>query len=150
MPPQLDDKQVRLAAFNWLAEQVAKHGDVLPHRLPLQGFEIGGERVPLVSRAGPASRAHPYQRSWPFERSFTPAPVATEGPYILHAEIWPGVVKERVQAIGKSKLDDHKEEIVALLKNGSRKAFVAKRYGTSKVDLYNWLKKNRIEANPKP
>ena len=52
MPVRLDDKRVRLATFNWLTEQVARHGDVLPHSLLLQGFELEGARVPLVSRQG--------------------------------------------------------------------------------------------------
>src|SRR5258706_8488432 len=46
------DLQVRLAAFNWLSEQVNSHGDVLPWRLLLQGFEFQGQRVPLVSPQG--------------------------------------------------------------------------------------------------
>ncbi|MCK4409763.1 MAG: HNH endonuclease [Candidatus Eisenbacteria sp.] len=52
MPGKLDDKQVRLAAFQWLGEQVALHGDVLPRSLLLQGFEMDGRRVPLVSAQG--------------------------------------------------------------------------------------------------
>jgi putative restriction endonuclease len=49
---QLDDKRIRIAAFDWLTKQVALHGDVLPRPMLLQGFEIGGQRVPLVSPAG--------------------------------------------------------------------------------------------------
>ena len=37
-------------------------------------------------------------------------------------------------------------EIVALLRNGSTKAFVVDRYGTSQVNLYNWLKKNKLNV----
>jgi DNA invertase Pin-like site-specific DNA recombinase len=59
-----------------------------------------------------------------------------------------GVKLGRPTGPGKSKLDKHREEIVALLKNGSTKAFVAKRYGTTQKNLYNWLKKNRIDAKP--
>ena len=36
--------------------------------------------------------------------------------------------------------------IVALLWNGTIKAFVADRYGTSQVNLYNWLNKNNIDV----
>ena len=43
-------------------------------------------------------------------------------------------------------LDEFKEEIVALLRNGSSKKFVADRYGTSQVNLYNWLKKNSLDV----
>ena len=49
---------------------------------------------------------------------------------------------------GKSKLDPFKEDIIALLRNGSTKALVAKRYGTTPVNLWNWMKKNGIEVKP--
>ena len=42
---------------------------------------------------------------------------------------------------GKSKLDKHSDEIIALIRNGSTKTFVAKRYGTTTGNLHNWLKK---------
>jgi len=34
---------------------------------------------------------------WPFETGFTSAPSPESGPYILHAEIWPGVVEDEVR-----------------------------------------------------
>ena len=46
------DVQVRLAAFNWLSEQVNLHGDVLPRKLLEQGFEFQGQRIPLVAPQG--------------------------------------------------------------------------------------------------
>ena len=52
MPRRLDDKRVRLAAFQWLEDQVAARGDVLPRTLLQHGFEIAGERVPLISQQG--------------------------------------------------------------------------------------------------
>jgi len=52
MPSLLDDKLVRLAAFRWLAAQVARHGDVLSRPLLLHGFEYEGARIPLMSRQG--------------------------------------------------------------------------------------------------
>jgi transposase len=39
-------------------------------------------------------------------------------------------------------------EIVALLKNGSPKSFVAKRYKVSEPTLYNWISKNQIDTTP--
>jgi len=54
----------------------------------------------------------------------------------------------RPRGPGKSKLDQHRVEIEALLKNGSTKSFVAKRYGTTMANLYNWLKKNEIDTSP--
>jgi len=46
------DLEVRLAAFNWLKEQVDLHGDVLPRTLLQKGFDFGGARVPLVAPQG--------------------------------------------------------------------------------------------------
>ena len=59
-----------------------------------------------------------------------------------------GIILGRPKGPGKSKLDKHKEEIMALLKNGSTKSFVAKRYKTTLPNLYNWLKKNGIDVKP--
>jgi DNA invertase Pin-like site-specific DNA recombinase len=62
-----------------------------------------------------------------------------------------GVKLGRPKGPGKSKLDDFREEIVALLKNGSTKTYVAKKYGSSRPNLYNWLKKNHLmEAQHRP
>lgn len=46
------DMQVRVAAFQWLAEQVQVHGDVLPRELLRTGFSFEGTRVPLISPQG--------------------------------------------------------------------------------------------------
>ncbi len=46
------DLQVRLAAFNWLSEQVNLHGDVFSRQLLQQGFEFQGQRIPLVAPQG--------------------------------------------------------------------------------------------------
>ena len=50
----------------------------------------------------------------------------------------------RPKGSGKSKLDEFKPAIEALLKNGSSKTFVAKRYGTSLPNFYKWMKKHGI------
>jgi putative restriction endonuclease len=46
------DLQVRIAAFNWLSEQVNLHGDVLTRDVLLRGFQFQGQRVPLVAPNG--------------------------------------------------------------------------------------------------
>jgi DNA invertase Pin-like site-specific DNA recombinase len=66
----------------------------------------------------------------------------------LRARKAQGIRLGRPKGPGKSKLDKHREEIIALLRNGSPKSFVAKRYGCSVPNLYNWLKKNKIDAKP--
>jgi putative restriction endonuclease len=49
---RLHDARVRTATFEWLAEQVARHDDVLPRNLLAQGFELDGVRVPLLGPQG--------------------------------------------------------------------------------------------------
>ena len=57
-----------------------------------------------------------------------------------------GKMLGRPKGPGKSKLDKFRPEIEALLKNGSPKTFIAKRFGTTPANLYNWMKKNNIEV----
>jgi putative restriction endonuclease len=52
MALHIDDQRVRMAAFDWLAAQADLHEDVLPWHLLLQGFQLDGERVPLISQQG--------------------------------------------------------------------------------------------------
>lgn len=46
------DRSVRLAAFNWLADQVRVRGDVLPRSILAKGFEFENRRVPLLGPQG--------------------------------------------------------------------------------------------------
>jgi putative restriction endonuclease len=46
------DLQVRVAAFNWLSEQVHALGDVLPRKLLEKGFDFQGHRIPLIAPQG--------------------------------------------------------------------------------------------------
>jgi len=62
----------------------------------------------------------------------------------LRARKAAGVQLGRPKGPGKSKLDQYKEEIIALLKTGSTKTYLAKKYNTSLPNFYNWLKKNEI------
>lgn len=56
-----------------------------------------------------------------------------------------GIKLGRPKGPGKSKLDAHKLEIEALLKNGSTKKFIANRYNSTSANLHNWIKKNKIQ-----
>ena len=56
-----------------------------------------------------------------------------------------GMKLGRPKGKGKSKLDKYREEIVALLANGSTQKFIADRYDTTPANLYNWLKKNGLK-----
>jgi DNA invertase Pin-like site-specific DNA recombinase len=55
-----------------------------------------------------------------------------------------GKLLGRPKGPGKSKLDKYKEEIVALLKTGSTQVYIAKKYGTTQPNLYNWLRKHKL------
>ena len=57
-----------------------------------------------------------------------------------------GVIFGRPKGPGKSKLDGHKEEIIAFLKTGSRQTYIAKKYGCTPATLNNWMKRNEIQV----
>ncbi len=46
------DAQIRSTVFNWLGRQIEKFPHALPRELLLQGLEINGRRVPLLSAQG--------------------------------------------------------------------------------------------------
>jgi DNA invertase Pin-like site-specific DNA recombinase len=59
-----------------------------------------------------------------------------------------GIKLGRPKGPGKSKLDKYRPEIEAMLKNGSTKTYIARRYKTTPANLFNWLKKNKINIKP--
>jgi putative restriction endonuclease len=67
------DQKIRVAAFNWLSEQVSIHGDVLPRKLLEKGFVYEGNRIFLIS---PQGIFKPKIMEYPL--TITTAP---EGPY---------------------------------------------------------------------
>lgn len=46
------DARVRAASFEWLSDQIVRHGDVLPRSLLADGFRLDGIRVPLMGPQG--------------------------------------------------------------------------------------------------
>ncbi len=52
MSADVVDSVIRRRAFDWLAEQVVLHGDVLPRAVLSQGFMFEDDRVPLVGPQG--------------------------------------------------------------------------------------------------
>jgi putative restriction endonuclease len=67
------DKQIRLATFNWLTEQVEKYGDVLDRAKLAEGFKFKNIQIPLVS---PQGIFKPKQFDLPLSITTTP-----KGPY---------------------------------------------------------------------
>ena len=55
-----------------------------------------------------------------------------------------GMPLGRPKGVGKSKLDAHRAEIEALLKNGATQTWVARRYQTTTGNLRHWLKQHQI------
>jgi DNA invertase Pin-like site-specific DNA recombinase len=62
-----------------------------------------------------------------------------------------GKILGRPKGPGKSRLDPFKPEIEALLRNGAKKNFIAKRYGITPPNLLNWLKRHALDKiQPEP
>jgi len=55
--------------------------------------------IPRVHRMRHAAGLDQVSRVWPFETGFTSCPVPFEGPFVLHVEIWPGVIEEAVRRL---------------------------------------------------
>jgi len=60
-----------------------------------------------------------------------------------------GRVGGRPRGVGRSRLDKYREEIIALIKNGSQRKFIAKRFGVTPANLLHWLKNHKLD-NLKP
>ena len=58
-----------------------------------------------------------------------------------------GVKLGRPKGIGKSKLDQYREEIEALLNNGSTQKHIANKYGVREATLSNWIKKHKLKRS---
>lgn len=62
----------------------------------------------------------------------------------LRARKQQGKLLGRPKGVGKSKLDEHRAEIEALLKNGSTKTWVAHKYQTTVGNLRHWMMQHGI------
>jgi DNA invertase Pin-like site-specific DNA recombinase len=58
-----------------------------------------------------------------------------------------GVKLGRPKGVGKSKLDQYRPEIQALLANGSTQKFIATRYGSTEANLSRWLRKHMLHRD---
>ena len=56
-----------------------------------------------------------------------------------------GIRLGRPKGVGKSKLDQYRPEIEAMMNNGSTQMFIAKRYNTTEANLHHWLKQRGLE-----
>ncbi len=68
----------------------------------------------------------------------------------LHMAKMKGKLVGRPKGPGKSRLDPFRLEIEALLKNGSKKSFIAERYNVTPATFSNWLRKTQIDSTPCP
>jgi DNA invertase Pin-like site-specific DNA recombinase len=65
----------------------------------------------------------------------------------LQAKKAAGIKLGRPKGPGKSKLDQYRPEIEALLANGSTQKFIAQRYGTTPTNLSLWMKKRGLRKS---
>ena len=70
-----------------------------------------------------------FNRVWPFETLFTQTLSVAEGPVILHAEIWPGVVKQRVEGLKDE--DSHGHDVKSNGRENASTSFPDKAIGES-------------------
>jgi len=91
-------------------------------------------------------QAFSYFKYYEMERDFISARTK-EG---LRARKAAGVKLGRPRGSYKSKLDESRPEIEALLKTGSSQVFIAKRYGVARSTLHKWLKRHKIDRTPRP
>ncbi len=56
-----------------------------------------------------------------------------------------GMQLGRPKGVGKSKLDQYRPEIEALMANGSTQTFIARRYKTTEANLHHFLKQRGLE-----
>jgi DNA invertase Pin-like site-specific DNA recombinase len=57
-----------------------------------------------------------------------------------------GRVGGRPRGVGRSKLDKHRDEIIQLIKNGSQRQFIAKRFHCTPANLLHWLKNHNLDT----
>jgi hypothetical protein len=71
-------------------------------RLPFPVWKLAGQGavgsqallgIPRVAALRDDLDLAPFSRAWPFETGFTADTIPDSGPFILHAEIWPGVLE---------------------------------------------------------
>lgn len=55
--------------------------------------------IPHVYTVRHHSRLSRCSQVWPFETGFTPVPVPDRGPFVLHTEIWPGVIANQTKQL---------------------------------------------------
>jgi DNA invertase Pin-like site-specific DNA recombinase len=61
-----------------------------------------------------------------------------------------GVKLGRPRGPGKSKLDQYRPEIEALLKNGSTLSFIAVRHNVALTTVSRWIERNKVDRTPRP
>jgi hypothetical protein len=62
---------------------------------------VGGQvltGIPVVAALRDDPALAPFSKVWPFETGFSEGVCPDKGPYVLHAEIWPGIVTPKPEA----------------------------------------------------
>lgn len=72
--------------------------------------------IPWLHRLRQHEELRQHTKVWPFETHFTTTPTPKHGPCVVHAEIWPGVVKRETQLLMKKdpKLIKDQAQVMAM------------------------------------
>lgn len=67
----------------------------------------------------------------------------------LNARRAKGLPLGRPRGLGRSRLDPHKDEVIALLRNGSPKTYVARKYKVSVATLFHYIRRHELDVSPR-
>ena len=106
-----------LAAKGWLGnKRVAEgflRGTQPTWKLAYPG-SVGSQAlvgIPRVHQLRFHPQLSPVSRVWPFETGFSADDFPGKGPFVLHAEIWPGVIENRVQQVTERRPSRIRDEV---------------------------------------
>jgi precorrin-8X/cobalt-precorrin-8 methylmutase len=87
--------------------------------------------IPAVASLRDDPSLSAVSRVWPFETDFTDRPTPDRGPFVLHAEIWPGIVNHLLDPVFPVRDQAQVHAFVTWLAAGDRKGTLAHLFACS-------------------
>lgn len=100
--------------------------------------------IPYVYQLWDDPQLKHFSLVWPFETGFTSTPAPSQGPFVLHGEIWPGIVSNEVNSLiqHNTSLIRDKAQVIAMCQwaasndaNGTLGSFFAAPHGLCPTQL---------------